>query len=110
MGNFMNKFYNQTMFNLIKVAFSNDTNQSYTYAVHIGLNVKKDDYVVVPTGAEEDVFSLDNAHETTRVVKVIAITADMSNIPTEYELKHVIQKVKGKAYNQILKAKKAFKQ
>ena len=103
-----NEFYNNELFELVKVEFDSGSASSYTYAAHRALRLMTGDSVLVPVGNEEDIFAGGKAHEATKVCRVTGVTQDMSHLPSDFPIKHVINKITGKVYNRFLQAKQAY--
>lgn len=105
-----NQFYNQSMFMLIKVRFSEADGKLYTYAAHIRHCIQPGDWVLVPTGNNEDVFNAHGGYRQLQAAEVSSITKNMDYLPDDYEIKHVIGKIKGgRTYTNLYQAKQHFK-
>ena len=69
-------------------------------------NVKKGDWVIVPVGGNEDIFSDSDGYESLQIVEVVAVTDNVSDhMPQDYEVKHIVGKVNGKVYTKLYEAK-----
>ena len=92
----MNEKYKKG-YNLIKVKFSERPTGIYTYAIKRQFNVVRGDLVIVPVGNVTNPFKGDG-FEYLRVVKVTGVTNDMKHLPTDYELKEVLDVVGNKIH------------
>lgn len=100
-----NQFYNSDHFVLVKVKFSEADGKRYTYAAHVKHDLKKGDWVMVPTGDREDVFNSRGGYRYLSAGQVTAVTDDKSKIPNQFAIKHVVAKIKGSIYTKLYRAK-----
>ena len=101
-----NEFYNNPIFVLVTVSFSQTSGSNYTYAAHKGYNIQKGDYVIVPTGNVQELTGKPNAYEYLKVVKVSSVIEEFDATDSDYELKLVVSKLKTRTYTKLLEAKK----
>ena len=100
-----NKFYQRKVFQLVNVSFTKHKSLHYTYVAHEKQNVKVGDWVVVPTGAPENVFSSDVAYNHAVVAKVESIMPSDDVVKIPHMIKPVISVVNHKMYDQITTAR-----
>lgn len=105
-----NDFYNNDNFVLIKVRFSQQDRKTYTYVAHVKHDVKVGDWVTVPVGQKENVFSVRTGYRDIQTVEVTAMTDNMDKLPRKYDVKMIISNLKksGKSYQAFYENKMSF--
>jgi len=89
----------------VKVVFTAG-GTGYTYASHVKCGCKAGDIVIVPVGKNDgDVFGQVNAMDSIQFAIVTHVTDDMSHIPKDFAIKHIVQRVDHDLYSRAINAR-----